>query len=75
MNLYRITTTLLEPILVWYLRIRRYQKKESQDQIRFEERFGNVSIERPQSTLLYIHGASIGKLNIFVSLTQSQVKL
>ncbi len=59
-RLYRGLTSLLGPLLVWYLRRRMGQGKE--DPVRFTERLGEPGRERPEGALIWLHGASVGEM-------------
>ncbi len=56
---YRAAQTLLAPVIDLYLYYRRKIGKE--DVSRFGERLGKTSVARPQGSLLWVHGASIGE--------------
>jgi len=57
--LYRGLTSAAEPLIRYYLERRRAQGKE--DTERLHERFGEASRPRPEGTLAWIHGASVGE--------------
>ncbi|MBV9859435.1 MAG: 3-deoxy-D-manno-octulosonic acid transferase [Alphaproteobacteria bacterium] len=56
---YRVLTGALAPLLILYLQSRRQRGKE--DQLRFRERLGEPSRERPKGPLVWIHAASVGE--------------
>jgi 3-deoxy-D-manno-octulosonic-acid transferase len=56
---YRITTSLLEPAAAGLLLWRRRRGKE--DPARLQERRGHPSLRRPNRTLVWLHGASVGE--------------
>jgi 3-deoxy-D-manno-octulosonic-acid transferase len=56
---YRITTSLLEPAAAGLLLWRRRRGKE--DPARLPERRGHPSLRRPNRTLVWLHGASVGE--------------
>lgn len=56
---YRIATTLLAPAAPLILRRRIIRGKE--DVARTNERLGHPSLPRPQGTLIWVHGASVGE--------------
>lgn len=59
LSLYRGLTTAAEPLIRYYLERRLAQGKEDAD--RFAERMGEASRPRPEGTLVWIHGASVGE--------------
>lgn len=59
LTIYRRLTTLLGPLIVFYLARRRARGKE--DAARFGERLGRASQERPVGPLLWLHAASVGE--------------
>jgi 3-deoxy-D-manno-octulosonic-acid transferase len=59
-TLYRGLTTLLGPLLRWYLRRRLGRGKE--DPVRFLERLGVPGRPRPGGGLVWLHGASVGEM-------------
>ncbi len=59
LKLYQILTTLAAPLIGFYLYKRKLNGKE--DPVRFQERLGNASIQRPQGQLIWIHAASVGE--------------
>ena len=56
---YRSATTALSPVAKLMLRERAVRGKE--DRARLQERLGFASAPRPQGTLIWIHGASVGE--------------
>ena len=58
MMLYPIATTLLKPLVDYYLRQRLQRGKE--DATRFQERLGISSLPRPEGKLVWCHAASVG---------------
>jgi 3-deoxy-D-manno-octulosonic-acid transferase len=56
---YRAATTLIEPIAPMVLRRRARRGKE--DPRRLGERLGRASIPRPDGTLVWLHGVSVGE--------------
>ena len=56
---YRTLSALLEPAAAGLLLWRRRRGKE--DPARVSERRGHPSVERPQKTLVWLHGASVGE--------------
>lgn len=59
MSVYRTVTNLGLPLIRLYLSRRRAMGKECK--LRFTERLGNASISRPEGSLIWVHGASIGE--------------
>lgn len=61
MNLktYRILTSCIEPLLPWWLLIRRLRGKE--DPARLRERYGHTLVARPSAPLIWFHAASVGE--------------
>lgn len=57
--LYRLLWRTMGPLLPFYLRRRARRGKE--DPSRLTERYGKPSRARPQGTLLWVHGASVGE--------------
>ncbi len=63
-KIYRLITIIFAPLVRIYLFWRK--KNDREDNIRFKERFGRPSMERPAGKLIWIHGASVGEsLSIF----------
>ncbi len=58
-GLYRAASHVLGPLISVYLKRRMAQGKE--DPVRFPERMGMASVERPQGRLVWLHGASVGE--------------
>ncbi len=58
-KLYQIITNLALPLIRVYLFIRKLRGKE--DKVRFQERLGKASIDRPQGFLIWVHAASVGE--------------
>lgn len=56
---YRLLSTVLEPLIYVWLKMRQRRGKESRQ--RFTERLGKASIERPNGKLVWIHCASVGE--------------
>lgn len=56
---YRVLTALLEPVAAGLLLWRRRRGKE--DPARMAERRGLASLRRPDATLVWLHGASVGE--------------
>lgn len=63
---YRILTDFISPLMPLWLWWRKTQGKE--DAARLRERFGYASKARPQGTLLWLHGASVGEANSVLKL-------
>lgn len=59
LSIYRTLTTLAGPLISRYLKKRMARGKEHP--VRFGERLGNASIERPEGKLVWLHGASVGE--------------
>src|SRR5579862_457317 len=59
LRLYRSATALLEPVAPTLLQRRARHGKESRE--RMSERLGHASRARPDGTLIWIHGASVGE--------------
>ena len=57
--IYRVTSTILSPLLKAALHYRKYLEKE--DCSRLKERYGIASTARPSGKLIWIHGASVGE--------------
>ena len=57
--LYKILTTLSRPLLKYYLKYR--LKKGKEEAHRLRERYGASSVERPEGTVIWCHGASVGE--------------
>ncbi|MDP3494373.1 MAG: glycosyltransferase N-terminal domain-containing protein [Hyphomonadaceae bacterium] len=75
--LYRFGTRLLEPLAPWLVEQRIKKGKENPDRI--GERFGVTQIARPNATLLWMHGASVGEsrllLDVFAALRKRRPNL
>ncbi len=56
---YRCTTALLSPVVPVFLRQRAARGKE--DPERTDERLGIAAVPRPDGTLIWVHGASVGE--------------
>ena len=68
MFLYRILSVILFPFFKLYLNKRRKKGKEASDEVRFKERFGYASVERPvDKKVVWFHGASVGEVNSILS--------
>ena len=59
LRIYRIATTLLEPLAAGLLLMRKRRGKE--DPERLPERRGLASVKRPNRPLVWLHGASVGE--------------
>ena len=59
-GIYRFVTTVLKPVLVWFLRRRLARGKE--DPVRIRERLGHPGLARPEGTLVWVHGSSVGEM-------------
>ncbi|MBT5012984.1 MAG: 3-deoxy-D-manno-octulosonic acid transferase [Rhodospirillaceae bacterium] len=59
LGLYKMLTTAGGPLIRLYLSRRRALGKE--DPVRFRERLGEASKPRPDGTLVWVHGASVGE--------------
>lgn len=59
LNFYRGISYFIYPFLMMFLYRRRQKGKE--DAVRYKERFGFYSIERPKGHLVWIHCASVGE--------------
>ncbi|WP_421792543.1 3-deoxy-D-manno-octulosonic acid transferase [Hyphobacterium sp.] len=68
LQVYRWTTMLLAPLSGWMLDQRRQSGKE--DPVRLRERFGYPKLPRPDGTLLWLHGASVGESRIILDLVR-----
>ena len=66
--LYRGLTQTLTPLVTVYLRRRRRQGKE--DALRFQERQGIPSIDRPPGPLVWVHAASVGEATAVLALIE-----
>ena len=60
LGIYRFVTTVLKPVLVWVLRRRIALGRE--DPVRIRERLGYPGQARPEGTLVWVHGASVGEI-------------
>jgi 3-deoxy-D-manno-octulosonic-acid transferase len=67
-TLYRGLTGLTTPLVVAYLKARKRRGKE--DDIRFAERLGAASRERPAGPLAWVHAASIGEATSVLALIE-----
>lgn len=56
---YRLALTVLDPLIRFYLFLRR--KKGKEDPHRFPERLGYTSVDRPLGPLVWIHAVSVGE--------------
>lgn len=68
LRLYRWLTRLIAPMSGWLLAGRAKRGKE--DPERLSERYGHSSAERPEGTLLWLHGASVGESLILLDLVR-----
>lgn len=69
LSLYRfLTSFLIEPLLKLHLFLRLKKKKE--DPVRYRERYGLSSIERPSGSLIWFHAASVGESLSILSLIE-----
>ena len=59
LTLYRSATTVAEPLVRFYLRLRARRGKE--DPMRMAERRGIASAQRPDGPLVWLHAASVGE--------------
>ena len=64
--LYRIATTLLEPLAPALVLCRVKSGKERAE--RTGERFGRTGVARPTGPLLWMHGASVGESKLLIDL-------
>jgi 3-deoxy-D-manno-octulosonic-acid transferase len=64
--LYQLGTRLLEPLAPLLVRSRLKTGKERPERIR--ERFGHTDAARPDGTLLWLHGASVGESRLLLDL-------
>jgi len=60
LRIYRFSTIILKYILVWILHRRLACGKE--DPTRFQERLGYPGLARPEGSLIWMHGASVGEV-------------
>ena len=60
LSIYRFVTTVLKPVLVWVLRRRLARGRE--DPVRIRERLGYPGQARPEGTLVWVHGSSVGEM-------------
>ena len=60
-NIYKTLITVLYPLLIQPLIIKKRQKSGKEDLQRFSERLGQSSLPRPQGRLIWLHGASVGE--------------
>ena len=65
---YRVFTTVLYPILILFIYIRKILKKE--DPKRFKEKFCFFSEKKNNGKLIWFHGASVGELQSIVPLVE-----
>lgn len=56
---YRVATALLSPAVPMLLRRRILRGKEDEERTR--ERLGHAAVARPEGTLIWVHGASVGE--------------
>ncbi len=68
--LYRVLTTLIYPLLLIYIFIRRLKKKE--DQIRYKEKIfvSHFNIIRKEKKLIWFHAASIGEFKSIIPIIE-----
>ncbi len=59
--IYQLLSILLSPLIDLYLWFRKFNHKE--DKLRFAERLGYASFQRPEGFLLWVHCASVGESN------------
>jgi 3-deoxy-D-manno-octulosonic-acid transferase len=64
LSLYRLGTRLLEPVAPWFVEQRLKSGKERPDRI--GERFGLTQAARPDSVLVWMHGASVGECRLLI---------
>ncbi len=64
---YKIIITIFYPLIYLFLKKRQRKGKESADPKIFAERFGVVSVVRPDGDIIWFHGASLGELNSAMS--------
>ena len=72
LKLYRGFTTLVRPLAPILFRQRARRGKE--DRARREERYGTASIARPDATVVWFHGASVGEANAVLPLIEQMLK-
>lgn len=71
--LYRFLTWLLSPLAWVFLMLRAYGGKE--DMARLGERLGKYIVPRPNGTLVWLHGTSVGESLVGLSLAKEMRKL
>lgn len=71
--LYSILTILAQPFLKLYLASRLRQGKE--DPKRYKERLGIINLTRPKGTLLWMHAASVGEINLIIPIINEFYKI
>ena len=72
-GVYSAAMATVTPLLPLYLR--RRQKKGKEDPSRLGERYGKSTYPRPEGTLLWIHGASVGETLSALPLVHTLLKL
>ncbi len=72
LSLYRAITSLLTPLVPAWLRHRARVEKEYP--ARLSERFGEAMLPRPPGRLVWLHGASVGEVEIALNLIQALKK-
>jgi len=70
---YRLLATLISPLLPIYLSLRRLRGKE--DPARLDERLGRPSRSRPEGTVIWLHGASVGETVSSLTLATALLKI
>jgi 3-deoxy-D-manno-octulosonic-acid transferase len=72
LSLYRLGTRLLEPAAPMLVNRRLKAGKERAERI--SERFGQTKVERPEGTLLWMHGASVGECRLLLDVFEAVKK-
>lgn len=69
LGLYRSVTELASPVVRAALKDR--VRKGKEDPARLDERYGKASLTRPDGTVIWIHGASVGESRVSLALARA----